>query len=259
MSLPLHVHRWGQGPRVVLVHGGILGGRETWRAQRPLTDRWTLLAVDRPGHGRSPAARQDFESEANLVAEQLLNEPAHLVGYSYGALVAMFAAVQRTENVLSLTVIEPPATSVALGVPSIDAYATKIRKLIETPDLPPDVALRIFLDVAGADIPLPDPIPQVLLDGIRQLQGGRPPDEAILPLDQLRAAPFPILVVSGGHMFPYEMICDVIVEQVGARRAVSPGMGHLVPDTGDPFNEILEGFLRTAEPSLRTEPVARTS
>lgn len=43
MPISLHVHRWGTGPRVVLVHGGVLGGQHTWRAQRPLGDRLTLL------------------------------------------------------------------------------------------------------------------------------------------------------------------------------------------------------------------------
>lgn len=73
MTDSMHVHSWGAGPPVVLVHGGVLGGRETWRAQRPLTERWTLLAPDRPGHGRTPGARQDFESEAQLLADQLLD------------------------------------------------------------------------------------------------------------------------------------------------------------------------------------------
>ncbi|MFK0250495.1 alpha/beta fold hydrolase [Amycolatopsis azurea] len=88
----LHAHQWGSGPRVVLVHGVLLGGREAWRAQRPLTERWTLLAPERLGHGKSPDGVQDFEVDAGLIAEQVLDEPAHLVGLSYGAIVAMLAA-----------------------------------------------------------------------------------------------------------------------------------------------------------------------
>ena len=113
----MFVHQWGQGPEVVLVHGAVLGGRECWRGQRPLTERWTLRAVDRPGHGRSPAVgRQDFEAEAALLAEEVLDRPAHLVGYSYGGLVAMDAAVLRPDAVLSLTLVEPPATWPGWGV-----------------------------------------------------------------------------------------------------------------------------------------------
>lgn len=51
----------------------------------------------RPGHGRSPDASQDFETEAPLIADQLLGEPMHLVGHSYGALGAMLAAAERLD------------------------------------------------------------------------------------------------------------------------------------------------------------------
>ncbi|WP_409495610.1 alpha/beta fold hydrolase [Amycolatopsis sp. cmx-11-12] len=57
-----------------------------------MTERWTLLAPDRLGHGKSQDGVRDFEVDAGLIAEQLLDEPAHLVGLSYGAIVAMFTA-----------------------------------------------------------------------------------------------------------------------------------------------------------------------
>jgi pimeloyl-ACP methyl ester carboxylesterase len=235
----MHVHRWGAGPPVVLVHGGILGGREAWRAQRPLTDRWTLLAPDRPGHGQSPPARQDFEPESVLVAEQLLDQPVHLVGMSYGAIVAMYAAALRPEHVRSLTIVEPPCSGVARGVPVVDAFGVAVREVIEATDADPADALRRFCPVAGVSIDLTDP-PRVLLDGMRQLLGARPPDEAEPPLDRLRAAGLRTLVVSGGHSAANEMICDVIARETAGARAVCPGAGHLVPDTGEPFNRLLE-------------------
>jgi pimeloyl-ACP methyl ester carboxylesterase len=134
---------------VVLVHGGVLGGREAWRAQRPLTERWTLLAPDRPGHGQSPPARQDFEPEAALVADQLLDQPSHLVGLSYGAIVSMYAAAARPENVRSLTIVEPPACGVARGVPVVDEFAAATRAVIESTDLAPAEALRRFFPVVS--------------------------------------------------------------------------------------------------------------
>ncbi|QBS41265.1 alpha/beta fold hydrolase [Nocardia sp. CS682] len=239
----LHVHSWGAGPPVVLVHGGILGGRGAWRAQRPLTSRWTLLAPDRPGHGETPATgRQDFESDARLIAEQLLDQPVHLVGLSYGAIVSMYAAAQRPEHIRSLTIVEPPLFGIARGNPAVDAAGAATRELIENVELPPEVALPRFFDIVGAPVALADPIPPVLLDGMRRLQGARPPDEAAPPMDRLRAVGFPILVISGGHLESNEIICDAIAEQTGAERAVCPGMGHLVPDTGEPFNTLLEKF-----------------
>ncbi|MEV6242515.1 alpha/beta hydrolase [Lentzea sp. NPDC051838] len=237
----LHVHEWGQGPRVVLVHGGVLGGRETWRAQRPLTERWTLLAPDRPGHGQSPPARQDFEPEAALVADQLLDEPSHLVGLSYGAIVSMYAAALRPKNVRSLTLLEPPAAGVARGVPVVDAYGAATRAIVES-GVDPVEGLRRFFPIAGVPVEVPDQPHETLIKGMRQLLGARPPDEAEPPLAALREAGFPILVVSGGHSEANEIICDTIARESGARREVCRGRDHLVPEAPE-FNALLEGFL----------------
>lgn len=227
---------------MVLVHGGVLGGRETWRAQRPLTERWTLLAPDRPGHGQSPSARQDFEPEAVLIADQLLGEPSHLVGLSYGAIVAMYAAALRPANVLSLTIVEPPSSGVARGVPAVDAYGAAARELIEQADLDPAEGLRRFFPLAGVPVEVPDEPHETLLDGMRQLLGARPPDEAAPPLAALRAAGFRILVVSGGHSEANEVICDTIARETSAERAVCRGRDHLVPEARE-FNAVLERFL----------------
>ena len=239
----LHVHRWGSGPPVVLVHGILLGGREAWIGQRRLTKRWTLLAPDRPGHGRSPRARQDFETEAPLIADQLLGEPVHLVGHSYGAIIAVLAAVRRPENVRSLTVIEPPATKVLEGDPVVDAWAEEAPPVFSDPghDLPGLVGR--FFALARIDLPVPDPLPVPIEQGARALAGARQPGEAELPLDDLAATGIPVLAVSGDHYYCYEAICDEIARVTGGERAVIPGAGHLVQDTRAPFNERLEEFL----------------
>ena len=74
------------------------------------------MIADRPGFGASPPLeRGDFELEAPLFAE-LLGDGAHLVGHSYGAVIALLAAAERPEAVLSLTVSEPGALKLA-GTP----------------------------------------------------------------------------------------------------------------------------------------------
>jgi len=97
---------------VVLVHGSVVGADVTWRKQKPLAEHWTLCTPNRPGFGASPTlGRGDFEAEAPLIAE-LLGDGAHLVGHSYGAVIALFAAALRPEAVRSLTVSEPSAARV---------------------------------------------------------------------------------------------------------------------------------------------------
>src|SRR5207237_3782162 len=108
-------------PRVVLVHGSIVDARRTWRHQLPLAERWTLCLPNRPGFaGSPPLPRGDFEVEAPLVAE-LLGDGAHLVGHSYGAVIALLAAAARPGAVRSLTVSEPGSLRVAAGDPNVDA------------------------------------------------------------------------------------------------------------------------------------------
>jgi pimeloyl-ACP methyl ester carboxylesterase len=67
--------------------------------------------------------------------------------------------------------------------------------------------------------------------------------EAELPLAALATSGIPCLVVSGGHHQALEAICDVIAYETNAQRAIIPGAGHLVQDTGDPFNRRLEAFM----------------
>jgi pimeloyl-ACP methyl ester carboxylesterase len=80
----------------------VLVGELTWREQRTLADRWTLLIVERAGYGRSShvAPGENAEADPPLVAE-LLEGGAHLVGQSSGAVAAMLAAAHRPEAVLS--------------------------------------------------------------------------------------------------------------------------------------------------------------
>ena len=72
------------------------------------------------------------------------------------------------------------------------------------------------------------------------------PWEAEPPLDELAATPFPKLVVSGAHSAAFDAVCDVLVERLGAERAVLPGAGHSVQRLGEPFNELLAAFVERA-------------
>ena len=110
-SASLEVVVWGFGPRVVLVHGAVFNGPLTWTEQRPLGERWRLEVLNRRGYGKSPPpeVRSDFEEDARDIAA-LLGDDAHLVGHSYGAIGALYAAALRPQAVRSLTINEPPAT-----------------------------------------------------------------------------------------------------------------------------------------------------
>src|SRR4051794_3052214 len=122
---PLNVVVWGGGERVVCVHGSLSWGTFAFRAQRPLAHDHSLVLPDRRGYGASAArGPADFDVDARDVAA-LLGDGAHLVGHSYGAVVALLAAARRPEAVRTLTVAEPAALDVVRGDEAVE-------QLIET-------------------------------------------------------------------------------------------------------------------------------
>jgi pimeloyl-ACP methyl ester carboxylesterase len=188
---------WGSGPRVVLVHGAVADGAGTWKEQRPLGDRWRLEVVNRRGYGNSPppSGRSDFEQDARDIVE-LLGDGAHLVGHSYGAIVALYAAALRPQAIRSLAVNEPPALRLLKGDPAADAMSAGEAGLDRT--VPPRAFLEAFLKmIAGPGgappAAVPDPLPPELEKGVRTAMWQRQPGEAEIPIAALKKTSFPKL------------------------------------------------------------------
>jgi len=236
----LYVEVWGNGTPAVLVHGSLATGTDEWSAQRPLADHgFRLIVPDRRGYGRSPAADgEDFLVDADDVAD-LMSTGAHLVGHSYGGLSAMIAAARRPEATLSLTLLEPPAASLAQHDPAWRALADDVRHLWNR-DLPDEDWVVEFLESVGSN---PAELPADLLAAAVELvpvfRRGRPFYEAVLPLTELSSATFPKLVVSGGHHAGLEAMSDELATRIGASRTVISGAGHEIQFTGAPLNEAL--------------------
>jgi len=254
----LDVETIGAGPPIVLVHGSIVGPRQTWRAQRELAARWTLILPHRPGFGASPPlARGDFEVEAPLIAE-LLGDGAHLVGHSYGAVIALHAAALRPEAVRSLTVTEPGALRIAAGDPQVDATIANGEELYRhRAELDPRDFVELFRSGVGSAHATPEQMPAWLARGAAHVMEERPPWESELPLEALAAASFPALVVSGRHSPIFETVCDALARRIGAERGTASGRGHSIPLVGEPYNALLEDFLSRAERSARAADAGR--
>ena len=106
---------WGSGEPVVVIHGFTGSGE----AMSPLASRlsgWRRIAVDLPGHGRSPAPAElscySVEAMAASVAALAAgadDRPYHVVGYSMGGRVALALASAHPEVCRSLTLISATA------------------------------------------------------------------------------------------------------------------------------------------------------
>jgi len=225
----------------------VVNSELTWNAQKPLADRFEIVAPNRRGFPPGPdVERVDFEDEA-VWLEPFLLPGTHLVGHSYGGVISLFAAARRPELLRSLTVIEPPAFGAARGIPAADEFMARVEEHWTNGPRDPGEFLRGFLALVGSSIPPGDFTPE-LLQGARTLMVERPPSEAVIPFDELAGTPFPKLVVSGGHSAAFDAVCDVLEERLGAERAVLPGAGHSVQRLGEPFNELLASFVERAEP-----------
>lgn len=223
------VIREGEGPEVLLVHGGA-SPETTWGALAPLSARWTLARVYRRGYPPSPpppGGRQDFEVDAADLAS-LLDARPHVVAHSYGVLGTLLAATRAPARVRSLTLIEPPLYYLVPGDPEV-ARLERMGDAVLTQGLEADAAtLREFLRLAGAPEVDDGPLPDEVARGVRRAHGGRLPGEARPALELVRDAGVPSLVASGGHAPGLERICDALATVLDSQRLVAPGAGHFV-------------------------------
>jgi pimeloyl-ACP methyl ester carboxylesterase len=240
------VVRQGEGPEILLVHGGA-SPKTTWGALAPLSARWTLAFVHRRGYPPSPPTRHDFDVDAADL-EPLLGARPHVVAHSYGVLGTLIAAARRPEQVRSLTLIEPPLYHLVPGDSEVERLE-RVGDEVLTHGLETEPAvLREFLRIAGAPGVDDGPLPDGVAHGVRRAHGGRLPGEARPALDVLRERRIPALVASGGHSPALERICDALAVAVDADRLVAPGAGHFVA-AAPGFAERLERFLRAGDRS----------
>lgn len=114
----------GQGDPVVLVHGGVSDLR-TWSHQfqtlgkkhRTIVySRRYALPNDPIGNEADDPIQTHVADLASLVSA-LDATPSHIVGHSWGGLVALLLAMQRPQLVRSLVLIEPPALTLFVDMP----------------------------------------------------------------------------------------------------------------------------------------------
>jgi pimeloyl-ACP methyl ester carboxylesterase len=175
----------------------------------------------------------------------LLGDGAHLVGHSYGGLGAILAAARRPTATLSLTLLEPAVTACGLAEPAWSGLVDALRDFWQDRTLSDHDWVVEFLVAVGSD-PAEFP-PEFLAEAAASaplLRNGRPPFDAELPLDAVREAKYPKLVVSGGHHAGFDAMCLDLADQIGAESAVVDGAGHEIQFTGQPLNELLGNLWR---------------
>jgi pimeloyl-ACP methyl ester carboxylesterase len=101
------------GDPLVLVHGSWID-HHNWDGIVPaLSGRFRVVAYDRRGHSESerPAGQGDVSEDVSDLAELIEHlglRPAHILGNSFGAVIALRLAANQPSFVRSLLVHEPP-------------------------------------------------------------------------------------------------------------------------------------------------------
>ena len=109
--MTLAVRTWGDGPPVLLFHGGMGSWNHWTRNFSALAARFTVHAVDLPGYGGSPTVVKSIAQDdyIDLVLQGIrpivADEPFRLAGFSFGGVVAAITAARLGEQVAKLSLL----------------------------------------------------------------------------------------------------------------------------------------------------------
>lgn len=226
---------------VLLLHSGGLTSRQWRRLADQLAPSHRVLAPDLLGYGaeRWPAGQPfHFHQDVDRLAA-LLTEPTHVVGHSYGGLLALQLALARPSSVLRIAVYEP----VAFGVLDEPADAPARAAISQLRPYRPDAAgldepwLADFVDWwqgPGAWSHLAEPTRQAFRDAGWKLSE----EVASLSADRTDSARYasiasPTLVLGGERTQPAELhVLHKLARLLPhATLQLFPDLGHMGPIT----------------------------
>jgi pimeloyl-ACP methyl ester carboxylesterase len=157
-GLSIAYQRAGSGPALVLLHGFALDSR-SWGPQiEELSDRFTVIAWDAPGAGRSQDPPSTFgindwvEALAGVFDAAGIQQ-AHLVGLSWGGLLAQAFYARYPSHVLSLVLADTYAGWTGSLPPPVPEQ--RLEAAVRDSQLPPDQFVEKYLPGMFSDGPPP--------------------------------------------------------------------------------------------------------
>jgi pimeloyl-ACP methyl ester carboxylesterase len=272
----------GEGPPVLLVHG-ITSSSRTWKSVMPrLAAKYTVIAPDLLGHGRSAKPQGDYSLGAYASGMRdlmvALDVPkATVVGHSLGGGIAMQFAYQFPDRISRLVLVDTggigrevnPALRAAtlpgaeyvlpvLFTPTLHDAGLKVRNFLA------GIGLRGSADVEGvaegfASLTEAD-ARRAFINTVRSVID--PTGQRVSAADRLYLTrEIPSLIVWGDRdrIIPVSH-ADLAHELMpGSRLEIFPGAGHFpFNDDPDRFIEVLEEFIAgTEEANLDQDHIRR--
>ena len=234
------------GEAVVLLHGG-LSKTSSWDYLMvpPLEDEFHVFAYDRTGHGftgdQPGSLHFEFQcQEAIAYLEDIVKEPAHLIGYSDGGIIALMVAIKRPELVKSI---------VAIGANY--HYSAPLKDFLE--------ARVSEEDQAEYNLISPDAPHTLLEKNIRMNEIWK--TEPDISISEIASIQCPVLVMAGDDdVIAHDHTISLYEALPLGQLAIIPGTSHgLVKEKPALLIAVMMQFLEDLSYPITRDPIRRTN
>jgi pimeloyl-ACP methyl ester carboxylesterase len=235
-----------RGEALVILHGGLSHSEKVKKYLLPAIKRnFKVFAYDRTGHGRTANQKGsisfNFQTK-ELIAflEDVVKEPAHLIGVSDGAIIALMAAISRPELVRSVVSIGGNTT------------ASQVRLEFGKPDVSPEAQ-------AEHDRLSPDAPSELIKKVTTAFKVWK--SEPNIPPAKLAKIKCPVLVLAGDDDVISAKESEKIYQSItNARLAIVPGASHaVIKEKTDLVHALLKDFYAHPDYPLTKDPISRIS
>ena len=257
-GLTIAYDRRGDGPPLVLVHGGLIDHREWSHQLDELSDEFTVVAWDAPGCGVSSDPPEAFRMAdyadclAGLIEGAGLERP-HVLGLSWGSTLALELYRRRPDIPRSL-VLTGGYAGWAGSLPP-EEVAERLRGFLGQIERPAREWVRAYIPTLlteRAPTGMADELVAIMADS--RPAGLRPMIHAMAEADLREVLPtisVPTLLLYGEEdvRSPMEVANEMHAAIPGSTLVVLPDVGHQSNvEAPGRFNEAVRTFLREAGP-----------
>jgi pimeloyl-ACP methyl ester carboxylesterase len=236
----------GEGEALALLHPGLADARAFAPNIGALADRFRVYTPERRGHGRTPDVDGEITFElmaADTIAflEAVVAAPAHLVGSSDGAIVALLVALRRPDLVRRLVL--------AAGVFHLDGW---VPQAIDPSNEPPEFMADSYGEVS------PDGREHfhVVADKLARMHLKEP---TLTPAELGGLEPRTLFMVGDDDEVTLEHAVAAYRAIPDAELAVVPGTSHgLLVEKPELTNRLIIDFLAT-DPVATLAPIRRAA
>jgi pimeloyl-ACP methyl ester carboxylesterase len=257
-GLRVAYRRAGQGPPLVLLHGGLGDSREWRRQLEGLSDEFTAVAWDAPGCGGSDDPPATFrlpdyaDCLAGFVGALGLERP-HVLGLSFGGGLAL--ELYRRHPWVPRSLVLASAYAGWAGSLPPQVVRERLQRAMREAELPPEQWVHSYLSGLFTDSAPSEPVKEALammLDvrpaGMRAMaQGFAEADlREVLPRIQV---PTLLLYGDADRRSPLQTVVRELHDTIPASTlVVLPGVGHQCDmEAPERFNAEVRNFLRSVQ------------